>query len=261
MCERLKGKVALITGGGSGMGRAMAVLFAAEGAAVGVFDRASDAARSCVEAVKAAGGRAIALTGDVTRAEDGRSAVEACEQALGGLDILVNSAGVIGRGTVETTDESEWDRVVNINLKGTYLMSKSAIPALRKRGGGSIVNVSSGAGLMATYDQAAYDASKAGVINLTRSMALDFARDRIRVNCLVPGPTVTPMSSNFVVETDDAGTDEARRLRQLPVEMRIPLGRLAQPEEQARAALFLASDESSFMTGSPLLSEGGRLLL
>jgi NAD(P)-dependent dehydrogenase (short-subunit alcohol dehydrogenase family) len=168
--------------------------------------------------------------------------------------VLVNNAGVIGSGTVETTDEAEWHRVVSVNLTGVYLVSKAAIPALRQRGGGAIVNVSSAAGLAAWYDQAAYDASKGAVVNLTRSMALDFASAGIRVNCLVPAHVVTPMSENFI----RAGGAEAAYRRERVLEA-IPLGRFSEPEEIAAGALFLASDEASYATGSCLVLDGGYL--
>lgn len=253
MCERLKNKVALVTGGAVGIGRASAELFAREGAAVGLFDRDAEAAHAAADAISAAGGRARALPGDVTVLADAQAAVAACIRDFGGLDILLNNAGVLGSGTVETTDEAEWHRVMNINLTGVFLMSKAAIPAMRRRGGGSIINVSSAAGLAGWFDQAAYDASKGGVVNLTRSMALDFATDGIRVNCLVPAHVVTPMSNAVLDETADG---RARRKHMIEQQA---LGRFGEPMEIAYGALFLASDESSYMTGSPMIMDGGYL--
>lgn len=253
MCERLKNKVALVTGGAVGIGRASAELFAREGAAVGVFDRDEAAAHAAADAISAAGGRARAIAGDVTVLADAQAAVATCIRDFGGLDIVLNNAGVLGSGTVETTDEAEWHRVININLTGVFLMSKASIPALRRRGGGSIINVSSAAGLAGWFDQAAYDASKGGVVNLTRSMALDFAGDGIRVNCLVPAHVVTPMSNAVLEETP-----EGRARRQHMIEQQA-LGRFGQPIEIAYGALFLASDESSYMTGSPMIMDGGYL--
>jgi NAD(P)-dependent dehydrogenase (short-subunit alcohol dehydrogenase family) len=251
---RLAGKVAIVTGGAVGIGRATCALFAEQGAAVGVLDRDGDAARGAAAAIEEAGGRALALEADVTELAQATEAVRRVEKAFGGLDAVVNNAGVIGSGTVETTDEAEWHRVVSVNLTGVFLMSKAAIPALRRRGGGSIVNVSSAAGLAAWYDQAAYDASKGAVVNLSRSMALDFARDGIRVNCLVPAHVITPMSENFV----RAGGEDVAYRRERMLEQ-IPLGRFCQPEEIAAGALFLASDEASYATGSCLVLDGGYL--
>ena len=254
MSARLAGKVALVTGGAVGIGRATALRFATEGAAVGVLDRDGGGAVTCAGEIESAGGRALALEADVTRLDDALDAVARLEEAFGGVDIVINNAGVIGSGTVETTDEEEWHRVVSVNLTGVFLVSKAAIPALRRRGGGSIVNVSSAAGLAAWYDQAAYDAAKGAVVNLTKSMALDFARDGIRVNCLVPAHVVTPMSQNFI----RAGGEEAAYRREKVLEQ-IPLGRFSEPEEIAAGALFLASDEASYATGSCLVIDGGYL--
>jgi NAD(P)-dependent dehydrogenase (short-subunit alcohol dehydrogenase family) len=254
MSERLAGKVAIVTGGAVGIGQATCRLFAREGCAVGVLDVDGAAARACVDEIESAGGRAVALERDVTVLDDANAAVATIEEAFGGLDVLVNNAGVIGRGTVESTDEAEWHRVIGVNLTGVYLMSKAAVPALRRRGGGSVINVSSAAGLAAWYDQAAYDASKGGVVNLTRSMAIDLAQDGIRANCLVPAHVVTPMSENFIA----AGGAEARAARERTLAA-IPMGRFCQPEEIAQGALFLASDESSYATGSTLVLDGGYL--
>lgn len=254
MSGRLAGKVAIVTGGAVGIGRATCQMFAHEGCSVGVLDLDEAAAQACVEAITAEGGRALALPADITLLDDTTEAVSAIEAAFGGLDILVNNAGVIGRGTVESTEEAEWHRVLGVNLTGVFLMSKPAVPAMRKRGGGSIINVSSAAGLAGWYDQAAYDASKGGVVNLTRSMALDLAGDGIRANCLVPAHVVTPMSEKFIA----AGGDEARAARERTLAA-IPMGRFCAPEEIAQGALFLASDESSYATGSTLVLDGGYL--
>lgn len=254
MNGRLAGKVAIITGGAVGIGEATCRLFAGEGCAVSVLDRDGDAAKTRADELRQGGHEAIALAADITSLEATREAVAAVERELGGLDLLVNNAGVIGRGTVETTDEEEWQRVLDVNLTGIFLMSKAAIPAMRKRGAGSIINVSSAAGLVGWYDQAAYDASKGGVVNLTRSMALDFALEKIRVNCLVPAHVVTPMSENFTA----AGGDAARQARERLLAA-IPMGRFSRPEEIAYGALFLASDESSYVTGSTLVVDGGYL--
>jgi NAD(P)-dependent dehydrogenase (short-subunit alcohol dehydrogenase family) len=251
---RLAGKSVIVTGGGAGIGRAMCLLFAQEGASVGVLDLDTSAAEACVREIADAGSRAVQLTADVSQPSDTEAAVAVCERAFGPLHVLVNNAGVIGRGTAETTALPEWHRVLETNLTGVYLMAKAAIPSIRRAGGGSIINVSSAAGLAGWYDQAAYDASKGGVVNLSRSMALDFALEGIRVNCLVPAHVTTPMSENFLAQ----GGDPARRARERTIE-RIPLGRFSRPEEIAYAALFLASDESSYVTGSCLVVDGGYL--
>jgi NAD(P)-dependent dehydrogenase (short-subunit alcohol dehydrogenase family) len=228
---RLEGKVALVTGAAKGIGAAVMESFAREGAQVVGFDR-----------------EPCDFVGDVTELDTLRAAVAEAERRHGALDVVVASAGVIGGGTAESVEEAEWHRVLEVNLTGTFLTAKAAIPALRRAGGGSFVTVASAAGITAWTDQAAYDASKGGVVNLTRSMALDFASDGIRVNCLVPAFVTTPMSDGFSDEAQKA------RIREL-----IPLGRFCRPEEIAAGALFLASDESSFATGSTLVLDGGYL--
>jgi NAD(P)-dependent dehydrogenase (short-subunit alcohol dehydrogenase family) len=252
--NRLQEKVAIVTGGAVGIGEATARLFAAEGCAVAVLDRDTEGANTCAAELRAAGGRALAVEADVTSAASVEQAVAATEAEFGGLDIVVNNAGVIGRGTAETTDEQEWHRVLDVNLTGIFLMSRASIPAIRRRGGGAIVNVSSAAGLAGWYDQAAYDASKGGVVNLTRSMGLDFASEGIRVNCLVPAHVVTPMSETFIAQRGD----EAQRARERTLS-NIPMGRFCQPDEIAFGALFLASDEASYVTGTTLVIDGGYL--
>lgn len=252
--NRLNEKVAIVTGGAVGIGEATACLFAAEGCAVVVLDRDRSGADACAEQIRVSGGRALAVEADVTSATSVAEAIAATEHQFGGLDILINNAGVIGRGTAETTDDEEWHRVLSVNLTGVFLMSRAAIPAIRRRGGGAIVNVSSAAGLVGWYDQAAYDASKGGVVNLTRSMGLDFASAGIRVNCLVPAHVVTPMSETFIAEAGN----EARRARERTLS-NIPIGRFSRPEEIAHGALFLASDEASYVTGTTLVVDGGYL--
>jgi NAD(P)-dependent dehydrogenase (short-subunit alcohol dehydrogenase family) len=252
--NRLDGKVAIITGAAVGIGEATARLFAAEGCAVAVVDLDARGAETCAEQLRARGGQACAVIADVSSAESVQQAVEATEREFGGLNIVVNNAGVIGRGTAETTDDKEWHRVLDVNLTGVFRMSRAAIPAIRRRGGGAIVNVSSAAGLAGWYDQAAYDASKGGVVNLTRSMGLDFALEGIRVNCLVPAHVVTPMSETFIAK----GGEEAQRARERTLS-NIPMGRFSTPEEIAYGALFLASDEASYVTGTTLVVDGGYL--
>ena len=250
MGERLSGKVALITGAGSGIGRVAAELFAAEGAAVVVADLVADAARDTSVAITSKGGRAEAVTVDV--ADEGQVAgmVAAAVEAFGGLHVLFNNAGIFpgDDGGVLDTPPSTWDRVMQVNLKGVWLGCRAAVPAMIDSGGGSIVNVASFVALMgAATAQVAYTASKGGVLAFTRELAVEYARSGIRANALCPGPIDTPLLAELMA-------DPARRQRRM---VHIPMGRLGRPEEIARAALFLASDDSSFMTGSALVVDGG----
>lgn len=249
---RLQGKVALVTGGASGIGRATATLFAREGARVVVVDLKEEG-ESVVDAIRQSGGQAIFVRGDVSRAMDCQAAVQAALEAFGRLDILFNNAGIIRRASVTETTEEEWNRVMDVNAKSVFLMSKAAVPVMAKAGGGSIVNTGSGWGLVGGRNAASYCASKAAVVNLTRAMALDHAGQHIRVNCVCPGDTDTPMLR-----------DEARQLGE-PVAHFLegsadrPMGRMGRPEEIADAVLFLASDASSYVTGASLVVDGGGL--
>ncbi len=248
----LKGRRALITGGASGIGRAIAELFAREGAAVAVVDL-NAAGQATADAITAAGGHALFVRADVTRMEDCRRAVDETLQAFGGLDVLVNCAGIIRRASVLGTTEEEWDRVMAVNVKSVFLMSKCAIPAMARAGGGVILNIGSGWGLKGGRDAVAYCASKGAVVNMTRAMALDHAGQGIRVNCICPGDTDTPMLR-----------EEARQLGQaegqfLASSAERPLRRLGTPEEIAQAALYLASDAATFVTGTSLVVDGGGL--
>lgn len=244
---RFMDRVALVTGGNRGIGLAAARLFAEEGAKVMLLAR--DQARGESEARSIPGGRFV--RGDVTQAEDCQRAVAETIQNFGGLDVLVNCAGIIHRNrTVEATTEEEWDATFNVNVKGTFLMCKHAMPALRERKG-CIVNLSSYVGLVGFRGASAYAASKAAIVNLTRSMALDHAREGIRVNAVCPGSVDTEMIHAAWELFGDV--EKARRLWA----EKHPLGRIAQPEEVARAILFLASDEASFITGTALAVDGG----
>jgi NAD(P)-dependent dehydrogenase (short-subunit alcohol dehydrogenase family) len=250
MTDRLDGKVALITGAGSGMGRAAAELFAREGARVVVSDLLVDAGNETVEAVRAAGGTATFLRADVSQWNDCVAMVRGAVDAYGSLHVLYNNAGVFPAddGGVLDTPESTWDRVMDVNLKGVWLGCKAAIPALREAGGGSIVNVASFVALMgAATAQIAYTASKGGVLAMTREVAVEYARQGIRANALCPGPIETPLLQALLA-------DPQRRARRM---VHIPMGRLGRAEELAKAALFLASDDSSFMTGAALVVDGG----
>jgi NAD(P)-dependent dehydrogenase (short-subunit alcohol dehydrogenase family) len=250
MTDRLEGKVALITGAGSGMGRAAAELFAREGARVVVTDLLVDAGNETVEAVRAAGGDATFLRADVSQWTDCVAMVRGAVDTYGGLHVLYNNAGIFPAddGGVLDTPESTWDRVLDVNLKGVWLGCKAAIPALRDAGGGSIVNVASFVALMgAATAQIAYTASKGGVLAMTRELAVEYARQGIRANALCPGPIETPLLEELLA-------DPERRARRM---VHIPMGRLGRAEELAKAALFLASDDSSFMTGAALVVDGG----
>jgi NAD(P)-dependent dehydrogenase (short-subunit alcohol dehydrogenase family) len=245
---RLEGKVAIITGGGSGIGRAAAELFAKEGAMVVVADYKVDTGRETVQAIKDGGGQAILVEVDVSSSAQVQRLVQNALDAFGGIDILFNNAGVLLFGTALETQEEEWDWLMGINLTGTFLCSKAVLPHMIERGGGSIVNMTSSTGAHdAAANAAAYIASKGGVALLTRAMAIDHAPHKVRVNAIAPGPTDTPMlRDNLSVE--DLETFAAT----------FPMKRLGRPEELAYVALFLASDEASFVTGAILAVDGGQ---
>jgi NAD(P)-dependent dehydrogenase (short-subunit alcohol dehydrogenase family) len=248
---RLAGKVALITGGTSGMGRATAVLFAQEGARVAITGRNELRGQEVVEEIEQASGTVIFIRSDVRFAEECRRAVEETLQAFGRLDILFNNAGVLCANTVLDCAEEEWDLTLDTNLKGTYLMSKFALPAMIAQGSGVIINNASGWGLVGGDAAAAYCASKGGVVLLTKAMAIDHARQGIRVNCVCPGDVDTPMLP------EDAQRRGMKWEEYLASAANRPMGRIGRPEEIAKAVLFLASDDSSFVTGAVLAVDGG----
>lgn len=247
---RLADKSALITGAASGIGRESALLFAREGAHVAVVDLNADGARRVAAEINDAGGEALAITANVSVAADAESMIATTEAAFGKLDVLFNNAGIMlaEDGDAETTEESVWDLTMDVNLKGVWLGCRYGIPALRRAGGGSVINTASFVALMgAATPQIAYTASKGGVLAMTRELAVIHARENIRVNALCPGPLRTELLMKFL------DTEEKRRRRLV----HIPIGRFGEALEIARAALWLASDESSFTTGSDFLVDGG----
>jgi NAD(P)-dependent dehydrogenase (short-subunit alcohol dehydrogenase family) len=247
----LDGRGVLVTGGASGIGRAVAELFAREGGAIAIVDRDAANGRAAAEAIGQRGGRAVFVEADVTEAEAVRRAVAATLAWAGRLDVVVTSAGIVRRATVLETSEAEWARVMATNVTSVFLVARAAIPAMRATGGGAIVTIASAWGLVGGRRAAAYCASKGAVVQLTRAMALDHAADRIRVNCVCPGDTDTPM-----LRTEAAELGEPIETF-LEAAARRPLGRVGRPEEIARAALFLASDAASFVTGATLVVDGG----
>ncbi|HKW88628.1 MAG TPA: SDR family NAD(P)-dependent oxidoreductase [Candidatus Acidoferrales bacterium] len=249
--QRLSGKVAFVTGGGTGIGRACAILFAAEGAKVAVAARRKEKLDAVAKQINAGGGEAIALPCDVTDRRSVESALRTAEERFGRLDVVVNNAGVVHVGTAEETSDENWESTVAANLTGTFYVSRAALPALRRAGGGSIVNVGSYLGLVALNRRAAYCAAKGGVSMLTKAMALDHAPEKIRVNCICPAIVETEMAKESISRAPDPVAYRKARKAQ------IPLGRMGQPEDIAQLALFLASDESAWITGTTFPIDGG----
>jgi NAD(P)-dependent dehydrogenase (short-subunit alcohol dehydrogenase family) len=250
--ERLSGKVAFITGGGTGIGRACALAFAAEGAQVAVAGRRKEPLEAVVREIQGSGGKALALTCDIADRGAVEAAISGVAQHFGQLNVIVNNAGAVMVGTAEETSDEDWSRVLATNLTGTFHVSRAAIPVLRKSGGGSIVNIGSYLGIVGRRQRAAYCAAKAGVAGLTRAMALDHAHENIRVNCVCPAIVETEMSLLSLSKAPDPEAARKQRVAELP------LGRFGKPEDVALMALYLASDESSWVTGTVFPIDGGQ---
>jgi len=248
---RLAGKVAIITGAGVGIGRSTALLFAKEGAKVVVADYDSERGVETVGIIREDGGEATFIQVDVSKAADIERMVRTTVETYGKLDILVNNAGIYTQADAVEMTEEDWDRILDVNLKGVFLCSKYCIPEIIKGGGGSIVNIGSEAGIVGIKNQVAYNVSKSGIIALTKSTAIDFAAHNIRVNCVCPGTTETPLVKAALERAPDPAA--ARRALE---EVR-PANRLGRPEEIAAGILYLASDESPYATGSILSIDGG----
>ena len=248
---RVAGKAAIVTGAGTGIGRAIALALAREGAKVAVAGRRREKLGEVAQAIRQAGGEALVTVCDVSSEADSYRAVKDAEEAFGHVNVLVNNAGALSVSTVESISVEEWDRLMATNLKGPFLMSRAVLPAMRQAGGGAIVNVGSVLGLVAMKDRAAYCASKGGVTMLTKAMALDHAQEKIRVNCICPA----------IVETDlirelFSKSEEGRRARDTRLAT-LPLGKFGKPDDVAELAVFLASEESSWMTGTAIPVDGG----
>ncbi|HEV2728911.1 MAG TPA: SDR family NAD(P)-dependent oxidoreductase [Terriglobales bacterium] len=248
---RLQNKVALITGGTSGIGEATAILFAKEGAKIAITGRNETRGHAVTEQITKNGGHAVFIPTDVRKNNDCQLAADEILRAFGRVDILFNNAGVFYPHTALDCSEEEWDEQIDINLKGTFLMSKAVLPHMIERRSGVIINNSSGWGIVGGDAAVAYCASKGGVVLLTKAMAIDHGRQGIRVNCICPGDVDTPMLPEDArmrgMKWDDYLAGCANR----------PLGRIGTADEIAKAALFLASDDSSFMTGAALVVDGG----
>jgi len=248
-----EGKVVVVTGGAAGIGEACSLAFAEEGARVIIADVDADKARTLSETIKAKGQTAIAVKTDVSKSADADNLARTAVKTFGGIDVLVNNAGIQTYGSVVTTDEETWDRTIGINLKGLYLVSRHCIPHIQARGGGAVVNMASVQGLASQANVAAYTATKGAIIAMTRTMALDHAADNIRVNAVSPGSVDTPMlrwaAQQFVPDDPDGAVNDWGDLH--------PLGRVASAAEVAQAVVFLASEKASFITGANLVVDGG----
>jgi len=245
---KLQGKVAFVTGFGSGLGRAIAIMFAKEGAAVAGMSKTEAKGLQTVATIEKAGGKALFRAGDVCDSAQLGALIAETVKQFSGLDILVNSAGVRTNGSITEITEEDWDRTLDTNLRAVFVASRLAIPEMKKRGGGVILHIAARSGMLGQAGRAAYCASKGGMVTLTEAMAMDHAKDKIRVNCICPGPTRTPMV--------DTSTPEKLARYQT----RVPIGRIGEPEDVAYAAVYLASDEASMVTAAILPVDGGMRL-
>jgi len=250
---RLEGQSAVITGGSMGIGKAISLLFSMEGCRVVIADVDKAKGLDTQKEIEGQGGHCLFVKCDVSKADDVRDMAQEATSFCSRIHILVNNAGIWRPGKVTDLSEKTWDQVLSTNLKGVFLVSKEIIPHMQKAGGGSIINIASVAGIVGGRDASAYNASKGGVVNLTRGMALDFAKDNIRVNCLCPGDTDTPLLRDEALQL---GEEEGLFLKKASER---PLGRIGKPEDIANAVLFLASHMSSWITGSILVVDGGGL--
>ena len=249
--KKFENKTAVVAGGGSGIGRATAIALSAEGASVAIIDINEKNANDTADTIKGEGGRAIALPADVTKMAEAEEAVHMAVSEFGGINYLCNSAGLQTYGTVVSTDEETWDKTLAVNLKSIYVVSKFCVPEILKQGGGAIVNISSVQGLRCQSNVSAYAASKGAAIALTRSMALDYAHQNIRINCICPGSIDTPMLRYGAGKHGEE--EEVLKLWG----SHHPIGRVGTAEEIAQTVIFLFSDASGFMIGQPVVVDGG----
>jgi len=248
---RLKGKTAIITGGGEGIGKATALLFCKEGAKVGITGRTKKKLDEVVKEAKG-NGEIIALPGDVSNEEDVKSIVQKFVKKYKKIDILFNNAGVLEVGTVTTTSVEAWDKIIDINVKGSFLMSKHIVPHMLKNGSGSIINNSSVLGFIGCQNTVACNTSKGAIMQFTRSLAIDHAKEGIRVNTICPGFIKTKMNEDFIGNPPDA----QKQLDDIAAGL-VPMGKRGEPDDIAYALLYLASDESKYVTGASLVVDGG----
>lgn len=251
---RLKDRVAVVTGAGSGIGKAMATLFATEGAKLVAVDMDASRGESTADAIRKSGGDCFFAQADVGNSSQMKHVMELVAERYGHIDILCNNAGIVAtksNDTVVELDESEWDRIINTNLKGAFLGMKFGIPLMLKNGKGSVINTGSICAMVGDYCYSAYCASKGGILLMTKAAALDYAKSGIRINCICPGDVDTPLTQKWFASAPDP-----EKVRQAEINKH-PMGRLAKPEEVAKLALFLASDDASFITGAAITVDGG----